>query len=340
MATVTNMLADAQKNGLLNNEYWQKRLLKMITLAKENFVFQNLGKTTNLPRNMGTRTVSYRRYLSLPVDLQKQKLVEGVPPEALKLEGTKVSGVIDQYGAFFRITDWVDDIHMDDLRQEYQPELARYAAEVRERVTIASFTEASESFVGGGVGEDAITATDTMTLAELRKARLAMTISRRKPHRKYGRYLVAASPQVIQDLLDDDDAIKQMEIGNDNAPLKAGTVVNYVFYDLAFIETQILAEPTPNENDINIYTTYFIGDEAYAVIELSGKGLSWHYKPFKEEGTDPLAQLATVGYKMWYGAKVLDPTSIIAIKSAAAHDVTVDIDTDPYARPADQTVTP
>lgn len=332
-----NVLADAQRNGLLNNEYWQKRLLKIIRIEAEEFIFQHLGKNTSVPRQMGTKTTSYRRYLRLPVDLLEQQLAEGVPPKALKVEGIKVSGTFQQYGAYIEITDVLQDIHFDDIRQVYQPELAAHAAEVRERVVMNSFSEASEVFVGGGTSADDITATDTLTLNVFREIQLSLQVSFRRRHKKYGRYLVATSPQAMQDLVDDDKLAQLLiEPGYGDQPIRKATLVNYVVYNLAFIETDILAEPTRNTADVGVYSSYVIADDAYAVINLEGRALSWHQTPFSAEKTDPLAQRATIGYKMYAGAKVLDPLAIYHVRSAVTRDVFLD-PTDKYTKPADQT---
>ena len=43
MAAANITLAVLQKNGISQNEYWSRRILEMIKLEKENFVFTNLG---------------------------------------------------------------------------------------------------------------------------------------------------------------------------------------------------------------------------------------------------------------------------------------------------------
>ena len=145
MATVVNKLETVQQNNVKSTEYWTKRLLAMIKLEKKNFVFSTLGKTVDLPTNQGTTTISLRRYNSLPISsagtLAGAKLTEGVAPTALKVEAQKVQATVNQYGNYIEITDWVDAIHLDDIKKEYQPELARTAAEIKERDIIDSFDE-------------------------------------------------------------------------------------------------------------------------------------------------------------------------------------------------------
>jgi len=141
-------LADAQKNGLFTDEYWEKRLLGMIAIEQKEMVFTNLGVSKTIPLNQGTKDYTLRRYNRLPVNLANQLLAEGVAPDALKIEGNKVTGTVKQYGARIEVTDVTEDIHFDNIRSIYQPELARHGAETIERDVMSSFSEASEYFVG------------------------------------------------------------------------------------------------------------------------------------------------------------------------------------------------
>lgn len=333
----TNKLADAQKNGLLTDTFWQKRLKEMIALLSKEMVFQNLGTKVTIPKNQGTTKTTHRRYLSLPVDLTKQKLAEGVAPESLKIEGVKVSGEVHQYGAWIKITDWVEDIHFDNILNIYQPELARHSVEVRERVVLASFEEASEAFVGGGTNVNSITSANVLTLQDLRNVQLKMRVDKRRPHPKYGRVVVVAGPQVMQDLLDDNDLLqKALLTGSENAPIKRNTLEAYHVYDLAFLrDTLMLAEPTANtaKTPVNIYKTVVLGADAYDVITMGD--ISWHKKDFGADSNDPLAQFASVGYKFWFGAKVTDAQNIYVVYSASKFDVSASSD-DPYGKHASQ----
>lgn len=67
MAAANTTLAVLQRNGLSVNEYFSKRILEMIKLEKENFVFTTLGTEMSLPKNQGTKTFTVRRYNHLPV---------------------------------------------------------------------------------------------------------------------------------------------------------------------------------------------------------------------------------------------------------------------------------
>ena len=189
-----NYLATAQANGLSIDEYWQKRLLGMIALQKSEFVFQNLGVEKEIPLKQGTKTFAMRRYNRLPVNLTNMLLAEGVAPEAMKIEGQMVTGTVNQYGALIKVTDVSEDIHFDNIREIYQPELARHAAEAIERNVIASFSEASEYFVGNKADVEDLVAADVLTFVDLRRIALKMEINLRKGHSSTGTPIVIVRP--------------------------------------------------------------------------------------------------------------------------------------------------
>ena len=111
-------------------------------------------------------------------------------------------------------TDVAADIHFDNIKQIYQPELARHAAEVRERNVIDSFSDASEYFVGTGNDDvDDIAATDTVTFKDFRIVELTMRNANRKGHARYGgKFVGVMHPNVMNDLLDSPLRIQMVEL--------------------------------------------------------------------------------------------------------------------------------
>jgi N4-gp56 family major capsid protein len=375
--TYANLLATAQQNDIKVDEYFSDRLLEIIKLEASNFVFTNLGKDVVIPKNEGTTTVTMRRYNSLPVRTLSgasaageaiEGLVEGVANRPLQVEAHRVDVSVDQYGAWIEITDRVQDIHMDDIKSVYQPELARHAAEVRERAILAKFADASEYYIGGlATAPEALLATDVLSMRELRKVALSMRVHKRKGHTAFGLKPVAVlHPAVMEDLLDDQDLKDRILVpGQENAPIKMGTLQSYMFYGMYVIDTLIAedevvdvsaeggtavsslpADPTIGDianfasvtnyedgayqydgenwvavDDYTVYTSYFLGYEPYVVSSLGGGNVEFKMTGFEATKDDPLGQRATFGYKMWTGAKVIDPVAIVKIYSRSAFDL-------------------
>jgi N4-gp56 family major capsid protein len=328
MATTT--LAVLQKNGLSVTEYFSKRLLEMIKLERENFVFTNLGVNMDLPRKEGTKVFTVRRYNHLPLNnVADHALTEGVPPTALKPEGHKVQGTINQYGVIMDETDVAADIHFDNVKEIYQPELARHAAELIERNTVNSFTDASEYYVGtANDAADDITATDVMTFKDLRIVALTMQNANRKGHIKFGgKPVTVMHPNVMNDLIDDPVLVNKLLVpGNENGPIKQGTLAKYMAYGQYFTDS-LICPVKANTNKINVYTSYTLGYKPYMVLSLGGSNVKFYDTGFAPDKSDPLGQKTTFGYKLWTGAKIIDPMAITAVYSASGYDIALYNDT-------------
>lgn len=337
MAKIT--LADLQRNNISQNEYWSKRILEMIKLEKSNFVFTELGMSEILPKNQGTKSFSVRRYNHLPYDTtSKHTLTEGVAPTAMKIEAHKVTGVVNQKGALIEQTDVSDDVHFDNIRDIYQPELARHAAEVIERNTIDSFTDASEYFVGATNNTvNDITAANIITFKDFRTVALSMANYNRQGHRKYGNKFVAVMHQnVMNDLLDDPVLVNKLLIpGNENGPIKQGTLAKYLAYNMYFTDT-LICPVTKNTKNVNVYTSFVLGRDPYMVLGLGSNNVKFFNTGFVADKADPLAQKATIGYKLWTGAKITDPMAITKVYSACSYDVVANFANDNFGRAANQ----
>lgn len=327
-----NKLVNVQANDIKIDEYFDKRLLEMIKLETSQFVFTNLGRNVEIPKASGTKTIRLRRYNSLPVDLTADgkglPLVEGTAPTPLTISAVKVDGTINQYGAYIEETDVANDIHMDDIKSIYQPELARHAAEVLERVIVAALAEGNDYFVGTSVttvnSYTTSTANAILTFDAVRKAYLAMKVNRRGGHVRFGgKPVLVVHPSIMQDLLDDQDLIDKLLVpGNENTPIKNGTLQQYMVHGMYFVESLIL-EPvvSTGTGTPNVYISYLLGKDPYVVIGLSGGGVKFLMTGFSADSNDPLAQKQTFGYKMWGGAKVVDPIAITRIYSKSGFDV-------------------
>lgn len=339
MAAANTTLAVLQKNGISQNEYWSKRILAMIKLEKSNFVFSQLGNEVTIPLHEGTKTFTARRYNHLPYDKDgKHKLTEGVAPTALKPEAHKVSGVVNQYGVVMEETDVAADVHFDNIKNIYQPELARHASEVRERNIIDSFTDASEYFVGvGNTTVDNIDASDIVTFKDFRTVALSMTNYNRRGHRKYnGKFVAVMHPNVMNDLLDDPVLVNKLLVpGNENGPIKQGTLAKYMAYGMYFTDS-LICPVKANTGSVNIYTSYVLGQDPYMIISLGSSNVKFFDTGFTADKADPLAQKATFGYKMWTGAKVTDPMAITRVYSASGYDVVADFSSDNIGAAASQ----
>ena len=338
-----NYLAILQANGLSEDQFWSNTLQEMIAIKQDEFVFTKLAKKESVPKKAGTKRWTTRRYLSLPVNLAKGELVEGVAPTPMTIEGKTVSATMKQYGAYIELTDVAEDIHFDDIMNIYQPELARHAAETVERDLIKAVKdEASEAFAGTAATVDAITSEDVIEFEDVRRAWLRMKNHLRKGHSfAGGKPVFVAHPNILQDLLDDKAVVADLIIqpGYDSKIIKTGSIAEYTVYCIYLIETNIL-EPTLNKADtpVYVYDSSLVGANAFVQLTLGAGDVRWYRKNSSSvDSNDPLGQKATLGYKLWTGGKVIDPIAVNVIHSASTFDnVLADFTNDADAKKATQ----
>jgi hypothetical protein len=137
----------------------------------------------------------------------------------------------------------------------------------------------------------------------------------------------------MHDLLDDEDLKDRLlNPGQENAPIKIGTLASYMFYGLTVMETLLAeTETVPGSGGApayNVYTSYLLGKDPYIVTKLGSGAIEWKMTGFEASKDDPLGQVSTFGYRMWTGAKVIDPIAITKIYSVSNYDVLVGMDYD------------
>jgi len=390
MAVISNTRSTVDRNEIFQKEYWDNRLLEIIKLNSSNYVFVSLGKEVTIPKNEGTLQISMRRYNSLPVRSLEagevdeatgyttgEGLLEGTPNTPLKVEAQKVFASVDQFGAWLSITDHVKDIHFDDIKSIYQPELADHAAKVRELNVLSKLDDASDFFVNGGTVNETFVATDVLTIQDLRVNALIMKNYNRMGHPKaQGKPLIVVHSNVMADLLDDEDLKDRLlNPGQENAPIKIGTLASYMFYGLTVMETLMAEVQTvayeayanlaainalaaglkvankiyvatdtglkyrwngtafvvitnASTSAFNVYTSYLLGKDPYIVTKLGSGAVEFKMTGFEASKDDPLGQISTFGYRMWSGAKVIDPLAITKIYSRSQYDVLIGMDYD------------
>ena len=73
------------------------------------------------------------------------------------------------------------------------------------------------------------------------------------------------------------------------------------------------------EGGIDVYSTLFFGQNAYGVIALDGHSLKSFFKPLGSAGTaDPVDQQQSMGWKVAFGAKILNEAYMLRYESAAS----------------------
>ena len=312
-------LGQAGTHTIKPDAYYDRMLLKM--LRNMQFPFAKYAIQKTLPRNFGD-TINWRRFNRLAYkDPSDVLLEEGVTPDGQTISGSERIAIIQQYGAVMYFTDVIDMIQLDRVRQEYTVELGYQAKEVLDRIVRdVLVAEGSAYFAGGTVTTTAALAALNSgtgiapTIDDFRKITLGM-----KREHVYGvrgtqgKYVAMVAPEVMFKLFDDERVEKFMDWGQTNTMFKDGMIVD--MFGIRFEEV-IDAPKVPeivNSNEVYVYDSIVLGEEAYAVTKLEGAGIRVITKGLGSSGTnDPLDQRQSIGWKIsGFGAAVLNPLAVV-----------------------------
>lgn len=338
MDNVLNTLASIRTNNpqLANEKIDSAVLLRALTLSMDSKLLYRLGKKQKIQRNKGTNKITWRRYKPLPVADNRHIITEGVNPAGMKVGSMSVSGTVSVYGAYIQVTRQTEAYNLDKLLVEYGPLVVDHARETFELITRDAIEEDGGHYyvVPAGTAspsEDAITASNILTLDIARIVANQMKVARRKGHEDSKRYTVITSTEGMQDFLDDKKLeTKALVPGNTNKPIMDNSLESYDIYNLRFYEYEYPVI-TKNKNDVAVYHTYVLGENAYAVMDLESAGIEMKRMGFEPKMGDNLGQIASLGWiSMGFGAKVLDPVACTIISHAVSNPLPR-VDSDIYA---------
>ena len=194
-------------NAYFNKTFYDRKLLDT---AKTRFVHANFGQKRSIPRNNGKR-VEFRKYDLFTPDTDALTLVEGMTPTGQSLTQSKVEVEVKQYGAYVEMSDLLEMTAYDPVIADSAELLGEQLGTVIEWVTRDAMNETTNvQYAGGAASRVALTASNKLTVDEVRKAVRtlkknkarpfvsALDGSGRKPH-----FVCICSPDATYDLQND-----------------------------------------------------------------------------------------------------------------------------------------
>ncbi len=202
-----NTTASTASNTYFNKTFYDRKLLDT---AKTRFVHANFGQKRSIPRNNGKR-VEFRKYDLFTPNTNQLTLVEGVTPTGQSLSQSKVEAEVKQYGAYVEISDLLEMTGYDPVIADSAELLGEQLGTVIEWVTRDAMNATTNvQYANGAASRVALTASDKLTVAEVRKAVRTLKKNKarpfvssidgapRKPH-----FVCICSPDATYDLQSD-----------------------------------------------------------------------------------------------------------------------------------------
>lgn len=287
--------------------YYDRTLLET---AYPNYVHAKFAQRRPLPKKKG-KTIKFRRYARLST--ATTPLTEGITPSGQKLSKVDLLATVSQYGDFVHVTDVVD-LTVEDavLTEAVEKQSDQMHATLDELVrdVLAACASSTTCSTGGTV----LNKTDIDTVVQTLMG----------GNTKWITQLIKAGP------------------GQGTSPIPAcfwGIVDSDLTDDLQDVSGFLETHEYPSQGPVDphewgatghvrwlwttegyvssgTYSCPIIGQNAYGIVDIAGGNAKSIIKAFGSGGTaDPLNQRATVGWKLWQVARILNDAHMHILKA-------------------------
>nr|DAW33473.1 MAG TPA: major capsid protein [Caudoviricetes sp.] len=213
-------------------EFYNKTLLENIA---PRLVHTQFGQKVSLPRGNG-KTVKFRKWTPFPAITKP--LTEGVVPDGQPLNMTEVSATIEPYGGYVTITDMVDMTSAVPVVTDSVELQADQGGLSIDHVTRSELHNQATNvqYAGGKTAISALTASDKLTMGDIRKAVRTLKKARAPKFSRGGKshYIAIVGPDTVYDLQDDPtwEAVSQYQ---DKENIYSGEIGR--MFGVVFVET-------------------------------------------------------------------------------------------------------
>lgn len=324
-ATQTTLLK-AEGNDLSPEmkTFYDKALIRE---AQANLVHEQFAQKRPIPKN-GGKKIEFRQFASLPKALTP--LTEGVTPQGNKLNVTNIEAEIAQYGDFVELSDVLDLTAIDPVVVETTQLIANQASLtldtiVRDIMNSGTNVSYAPKIAADGAKTEVtsratLDASCVMT-ADLVK-RIVTKLKGKNAPKIDGFYVAIIHPHVAYDLMSDPEWMDVQKYATPENMLKGelGKLGGCRFVEST--EAKVFSgDGCPS--GLAVYSTLFLGANAYGVTEVTGGGLETIVKQKGSAGAaDPLNQRSTVGWKAMRTAEILVQPYMVRCESCSTFSST------------------
>jgi N4-gp56 family major capsid protein len=280
----------------------------------------------SIPANEGL-TTEWRSWAALA--LATTPLTEGSPPSDSALSISKITATVAQYGAWVKASDLLVHQGIDPVWAQIYGLLGENAGESIHTKLVSVLAAGTVIRYVGQTSRTAVTATNIMTVVEVRKAMrtLAAANATRFPDNSYHALI---HPNVAYDIMTDTAWRNPGEYRGDFAGNSIAAGELGMLYGVKFMQsTDAPIFAGGGGGGIDVYGTLFYGDGWYGIRDLeaapmpipnadSQKGIAVTGVPVETETKDdPLGQFGVAGWKSSFVSKILQEFRGCRVESAA-----------------------
>lgn len=318
MAVITTLT-----NNEVVKEFWEE---KFLTELRENLVFYNLGKMTDVPAHEG----DIAHWMNVrDLDEPSAALTEGTDPSTTNASTVDTTAQLEQWGQLVTMSDLQQKHAVSALGASIVDRLRFSAQRTYDSKTLRTiFTAGGTAQYGGSasfrnsIADDASFDFDT---TEIRKAVRTLQNNDVIPHpRAMGgaEYVGVASPEAIFDV-QGDSHWREIVVNTDKNVdmITKGTVGE--LYDVSFLRTSRLASgsnyvPLSNSGSAgtDVMQTYILGGEYFGIADFDALELVMNPRSPRSA----LGLYGDFGWKFSTACKELDSSRMVRIETSTSKE--------------------
>jgi N4-gp56 family major capsid protein len=308
---------------------FSKRLLKRFR-AKP--AFAQFGKKDGIPVN-GGRGISFRGLTTIyPAGNAGSAanasapgaLTEGTPGAAMDATWREVVVTVSQYGQYLQVTDVAALQALDKVVPQYVEAFGESMRDAIDLVTRDILVAGTNVQFASDAGSRAqVGSGDVLSLAELREAKRTLLKNNVPGHpQTNGKYVVTTSPDGLFDLEADSNITNIWQNAGERG--MSNQLFDTAFQDLPlgfrlFITTNTRNFIDAGLSSADVHATLVFGEEWFGTVDYDSLPSEVIVKERGSGGTsDPLNQLATVGWKASWGSRILNQANGVRIEHSTS----------------------
>lgn len=301
--------------------------MTLIDEAGPRLVHDQFGQKRLIPKN-GGKTIEFRKFT--PLAKVTGALTEGVTPAGNKLDVTTKTSTVKQYGDFIVISDVLDLTAIDPVLAETVKLLGDQSGLSMDTVTrnvINAGTNVSycPKIGASGAKTEVESRAGMDTTCKLTVDMVQRTVAKLRAQNAPtfdGSYVAIIHPYVAYDLMRDPEWTEAHKYAQPENLFEGeiGKIGGVRFVESS--EAKIWRDSTcPAQSGATpayygVFSTLFLGKNAYGVTEVTGGGLRTIVKQLGSGGTeDPLDQRASAGWKGLKTAEILVENYMVRVES-------------------------
>lgn len=303
----------AQTTGTLTQEmstYYEKVFLAR---AEYEYIFNQGAQMRDMPANEG-KTVYFTRHT--PLATATTALTEGTNPTEVNLTAVTVQATLAEYGNSVRISKFLSLTSIDANNKEKIEVVGQNMGETLDELTRNElFTGATVQFANQRASLATITATDVLTVNEVRRA--VRTLKKNKARRyqdPVAPWLGKIGPDTSYDLTSDTTFINADIYDNGAEKLYNGELGK-------ILGVRLLESPNQKSeaSTVTVFSNFFHGSDAFGCINLTGDGPQLYIIPHTQiDSGNPAGRFSLVSWAANYVCKTLNSSWIVNVKTGAS----------------------